>query len=482
MVIRTFFDRDNTIILNSQVNMGRNPITEIFYGGTPNKHSRYIFHFDETNLVNEYECGKLGDLSNLTHTLKMTATAGLNENLLGTQNCAGKQRTSSFNLVLFKINEEWDEGHGYDATGTYDSDNTLFSNSASNWIYSKTNTPWSLEGIIDNTYTGATSAYTNPIVINTALTHFINYQPFDLGNEDIEIDITDVVNDIILSGNNNGFGLAFSGNVETLETIVPKFVSFFTRDTNTFFEPFIETKTIKPLKDKRNNFTLGTTQQICIYPSIDGEAICLDSLPSVSIKDENDIEILNIPSSGVTKVSSGAYCVDVNISGSTALTDCVTYTDTWSGLTYNGVVSEPVINEFFVNPEKTISFGTSSSKAKDFIISVIGIKREEKIINGEVRKVIVNAKIPFTSNQQQSVENLEYRLYVREGNSQYTVIDFHPIEMSPELNFFYLDTNTLLPNTYYLDVRIKSNGQIKHLKEVLKFDIINEVNYKNIYS
>ena len=33
MVVRTYFDKNNTIIKNSNINTGLNPVTELFYGG-----------------------------------------------------------------------------------------------------------------------------------------------------------------------------------------------------------------------------------------------------------------------------------------------------------------------------------------------------------------------------------------------------------------------------------------------------------------
>ena len=56
MVVRTYFDRNNTIIYNNVTNTGRNPVTELFYGGrdAENKYSRFLFYFDETNLKDLY--------------------------------------------------------------------------------------------------------------------------------------------------------------------------------------------------------------------------------------------------------------------------------------------------------------------------------------------------------------------------------------------------------------------------------------------
>ena len=45
MVVRTYFDRNNTILYNSEINTGKNPVTELYYGG--DSYSRFIFHFNE---------------------------------------------------------------------------------------------------------------------------------------------------------------------------------------------------------------------------------------------------------------------------------------------------------------------------------------------------------------------------------------------------------------------------------------------------
>ena len=68
MVIRTYFDKNNTIIDNQYTNTGLNPITEIVYGGkdtatTNNIYSRFLFHFDLTSLISQYNAGNLGNLS-----------------------------------------------------------------------------------------------------------------------------------------------------------------------------------------------------------------------------------------------------------------------------------------------------------------------------------------------------------------------------------------------------------------------------------
>jgi hypothetical protein len=72
-----------------------------------------LFYFDETRLKQLYTGGTFTDLTKLKHTLKLTNTGAFDASLLnGTM--ASKDRASSFDLIAFKINQEWDNGVGYD--------------------------------------------------------------------------------------------------------------------------------------------------------------------------------------------------------------------------------------------------------------------------------------------------------------------------------------------------------------------------------
>ena len=112
------------------------------------------------------------------------------------------------------------------------------------------------------------------------------------------------------------------------------------------------------------------------------------------------------------------------------------------------------------------------------VISIAGIRQQDKIKRGDVRKVIVSARIPYTVNQTQKVTSLKYRLFVREGLSEVTVIDFQPVEMATNYNYFVLDTASLIPNTYYLDVLYESNLEVTTIKNIIIFDITNQSNYR----
>ena len=130
----SYFSRNNTIISNSFVNTGRNPVFELFYGDSgiavPIGYSRFIFDLDLTLLkekINEgiisLDCNK-----EVKHVLKVTNTVKFNkEEYLNTSNSQGRKRATSFDLILFRIPyrdldpslpQRWDEGVGYDFANT----------------------------------------------------------------------------------------------------------------------------------------------------------------------------------------------------------------------------------------------------------------------------------------------------------------------------------------------------------------------------
>lgn len=460
MVIRTFFDRNNTIISNDLTNTGRNPVVELFYGGTNPDYSRYLFHFDETRLREEYNCGQIGDLSKVTHRLRMTNTGAFDTDLLGKTTCGGKKRACSFDLILYPINQEWDEGVGYDyGECRFIGGVGSTSSCPSNWVDAQTNIPWSGG---NGVYSGSTSGLT------------IATQHFELGNEDVYMDITDVVNGIITGDTNYGFVLSFPRTYEALETDELEYVGFWSRHTQTFYEPFIETIYNNPIQDDRNQFYLDKPNKLYLYANAGGNPVCLDQLPCVTILDSNEELFSGCSQTVVEEVSVGVYCVEVMIPSSAA-TDCSVFYDVWSGVTINGVERPPITLQFgTLSADDYYNVGTDDLLPKKFGIGISGIKRDERIKRGEIRKVFVNARIPYTVNQQSVIDGLEYRLYVREGKHEYTVIDYQPVNRTANHNYFLLDTASLIPNTYYLDIKVKSNLEVNILNETMKFDIVSQ--------
>ena len=462
MVIRTYINKNNTIVKNTETNTGRNEIAELYYGGNPTKtqYSRHLLYFDVTDLQSKYNSGELGDLSNVKHVLKMTNTSSFDKDLLGQKATNGYQRASSFDLTLFRVNKEWDEGVGYDynkVTST-DDDTISYIDGASNWLFATSSTNWDQEGV----YSGSPSTIT------------VTTQSFDNGDEDIDMDITDEVNSLITGGTTNyGYGLSFERGLEDVVRIDAQYVGFFKEQTQTYYQPFVETIYDNPIRDDRNRFYKGKTNKLYLYVNVGGELTNLDNNPSVTIKDENDATFSAFTTGQTVHVTTGVYSVEFEVP--VTADDCVLYTDTWSDININGRNRSNVTLDFEVKDDETyFDLSTNISEPLEYYMSVSGIKREEKIKRGDIRKVFVSARKPFTTNEIDVIDGLEYRLYVKEGNIEVNVIDWQDVNRTFDTNYFLLDTSWMIPNIYHLDVKLTSGQEVRTYSNTLKFEVVSQ--------
>lgn len=462
MVILTYFDKNNTIVSNLNVNTGLNPIAELFYGGAigEQKYSRFLFHFDESRLKSLYTGGTFTDLTKLKHTLKLTNTGAFDTGLLnGTMGT--KDRATSFDLILFKINQDWDNGVGYDyevpillhGDGAY-------SNGASNWVEAQTGVAWA-------NGTGVYSGNPSGITVTT--------QHFDKGNENIEMDITNYVNGLLTGNTNYGLGLAYAQSYEELNTTSLQYVGFFTNNTQTFFEPYVETIYSNHINDDRNDFYLDKNNKLYLYVNIAGNPTNLDTKPSVNIYDNNGDLFSAYTSSAVTHVTLGVYSIDLKVPTTNSNIETMYY-DTWTGITINGITRPNVELSFVVKDSfGYYNIGNNDMLPKKVAVTISGVQNKEKIKRGDIRKIIVSARIPYTVEQTQSLSDLKYRIYVKEGTGELTVIDYQSVEKANNYYYFLIDTNSLITNTYFIDVQATSNLEVTTLKNVVEFEIINQV-------
>jgi hypothetical protein len=463
MLIRTYIDKDNTIIKDAETNTGRNEIAELYYGGHPTttQYTRHLFYFDVSDLQSRYNSGELGDLSNVTHVLRMTNTSSFDEDLIAQKSTNGYQRACSFDLTLFRVNKEWDQGCGYDYVqyNSQQNDEITFVDGASNWLDATSTTPWDQPGV----YSGSPSS---AITITT--------QSFDKGNEDIEMDITNEVNSLITGGTTNyGYGLSFERGLETLVRDDAQYVGFFKKETQTYYEPFVETIYENAIRDDRNRFYKGKSNKLYLYVNVGGQLTNLDNTPGVVIRDEDDDIFATFTTGQTTHVTTGVYSVELTVPVTNQ--DCVLYTDTWSGLTINGVDRTNVTLDFEIkDDEEFFDLGTNVNEPLEYYMSVSGIKREEKIKRGDIRKVFVSARKPFTTNEIDVIDGLQYRLYVKEGNIEVNVIDWMDINRTFDTNYFLLDTSWMIPNIYHLDVKLSSGQEVRTYSDTLKFEIVSQ--------
>ena len=115
MVRHIFLDKTNTITKGSLWNTGLNPILEINYG---KELSRGLIHFDVNEIGALIADGTYSDPSKLKCTLKMTNCASVDglpyDKEIHHRASEPVERATSFDLVLYKLPQEFDAGKGFD--------------------------------------------------------------------------------------------------------------------------------------------------------------------------------------------------------------------------------------------------------------------------------------------------------------------------------------------------------------------------------
>jgi len=472
----SYFSKNNTIISNSYTNTGRNPVTELFYGSVintqyPNGFSRFIFNLDLDLLNEKYQDGTISGCGDeIKHTLRMVNTSSFNDEL-NTKTSQGRQRATSFDLVLFRIpnSQYWDEGVGYDfADLLYEvSNDKNYSVRPSNFYQRTTLDYWSQPGLYSNDNSGVVN-YNDLVIVDT--------QHFEFGNENISFDMTNEINSILDGSLTNvtGWGVAFKPQLENLTGLTENYeVQFFTRHTQTFYEPYLETSYNDLIEDDRNLFTLGKTNKLYLYLYDDGNPINLDNNPTVTISDSTGTPIPGLINVSSCQRTKGVY--EVIIPPLIGYKTPCTFFDKWSDIMVNGFNFPDITNEFVIYPFKnSIQIGsTSSADPKLYGFDFYGLKQDEKIFNTDIRKVGVIIKQAFTTQKQVLTVDAYYRIYVREGQTEVEVQNWTKINRTPNEYYFMFDTRDKIPNEYYVDMKVISSGEINTYKRQIKFQIVN---------
>lgn len=452
IVTHTFLDKTNTIIEGDNVNIGLNPILELYYGMPI---TRGLIHFDVTNLRNKLLDHTYPDIKKMHHVLKMQNVAGLRtdyQTLFNRYNNA--ERAASFDLLFFLLNKDWDMGRGFDfLMDGYDIINRIYSTQGSNWYMATNTTPWDNNGV-----------YTT----EDLLSHVVAHQHFDMGNESIEVDLTKVVNDMILGHiPNYGIGIAFIPELEETSLEHLRYVGFFTDHTHTFFHPYLETTYDDYIQDDRTNFFLDKENKLYFYASVGGQMVNLDGIPTCSI---------NGAEKEVKQATKGVYYIDIMMSSENTKPETMFY-DVWDNLVYRGR-RLPKQELYFTTkePDGYYVFGLpyETQKQEKFVPAVFGINNKQQIEQGDIRKVNVSCKVAYTSRQEVHVDGLEYRLYTKAGDTEIDVIKWQPVERGYNENYFLLNTSELVPGRYFIDIRLTRNMEVTTHKELCDFNILDK--------
>lgn len=469
---RSYFKKNNTLIDNNLTNNSQNPVTEISYGTFNAQPSRFIFEVDLDNLIKKIEDGFINPNRIVKHVLHLTNTISYAPQYLGKKSYSVNiERASSFQLDLFNVDEDWDEGSGYD----FRYDDTVYPyvdvvsdsivDPPSNWFYRKTNASWTNEGA----YTGGTE--------------IIGNQYFEKGNENIEIDITDYINQRLFgtgytgtsayTGASYGLGIKFADYIESGETEFRQAVAFHAKNTNTWYEPYIETIIDDEIKDDRNYFYLNKDNDLYLYVNVGGfsQDIVINKV-DIFDHDDNLVETIE-GDTGVTNVSKGVYKITLNIS-SDDYPDAVLFKDVWS-VTINGKTMEHEGEFYLISDKNYYTFDQSNQiNFENYFFYFWGIGEKENIIAGNIRKIKLTIKELYANQNKFVPLDIEYRLFTTIGKKyEVDVIPFTPVNRTNTGYEFNLDTSWLIPQDYYLQIRLK-NGNYYENKQTLSFTVVSD--------
>ena len=167
----------------------------------------------------------------------------------------------SFNTNVFRVTSDWDEGRGIG----FNEGNDLLMTGFANYMYSRPNTFWSTSG--------------GDYVVNTTSAA----QTFDYGNENLDVDITEMVKGWISNTYPNyGFIVKMSDQDEirtgsSTSSLNTYRKSFFSRETDFLKWPRIEFLWNDQIKDNRNSFKIGSSGCLYFYNIVNGAFWDLDS-------------------------------------------------------------------------------------------------------------------------------------------------------------------------------------------------------------
>ena len=509
---RSYFSKNNTIVSNSLINTGRNPVVDLFFGSangtvsTPG-FTRFIFDLNLDSLKEKYNNGTLGNNCcplltednpidspkticdfNIKHNLIMYNTIKFDESLLNTYNSDERLRATSFDLILFRIPldtegypQYWDEGVVYDY---YDTNKSLLSDNGnsemfqsyedraisdrpSNWRQTTTIDFWSNPGIYDNKDSGVVN-YNDLIIVDR--------QHFEFGSEDVNFDMTSEINGILTGAITGvtGWGIAYVPAFENITGLTSNYsVSFFSRYTQTFYEPLLMTSYDDIILDDRNLLVEYQNNKLFLYVNIGGRLQNLDVAPTVSIYDTNGDPVPNMTDLLSCQKTLGVY--EIELPEFVGFPTPCTFSDIWSNLKFNDINLPNVENEFILQPfSKKFQIGAQSLDPQIYGFDFYGIKQDEKILNTDIRKVGVVIKKAYTSNALLPYVTADYRIYVREGNIEVQVQDWTPINRTPNEYYFIFDTRDKIPNEYFIDLRVETSGQVDTYKKQIKFQIVSK--------
>jgi hypothetical protein len=468
---RIYPSKANTIASGTafeRLNSSQNPVTDLWYGGGAtdtaikkrNSISRHLVQFDLSGLIGKLSTAEINSANTITYKLRFKNVIP-SDRILEPEyefDVLNKSVASSFDLIAFPINKEWDEGRGYDLETTkflIKQKGNLVLSGVSNWLSATTFVSWDEPGVFENP---------------TASTANFSTQHFALGSEDLDMDITSIVNEWIFSGTpNNGLGIAYSRPFELLSTDTRYISSFFTQKTNSAFKPFIEVVYNQPINDDRHQVTNNRLSRLFLYLFSGNASTNYFSAGTVSIKTNAGADVFT----GLTPThhSLGVYYVDVFMSGTTKGQK---FKDVWSNITFSPGFDQTTFTQTFDIKDNYYTNNARSENA--YAVTTYGLDNNSIIRPGEVMRVYAETRVNYGTQNPFVNYGLEYRMDMSVNNEVIPWTQANSAVIDGCLkSFFDIDTSWLLNSQMYvITLRIAELGTKRVLPETINFRVLSD--------
>lgn len=475
MSIKRFYANQTNTITNAFVanlqtrmtgsNNGESDTCEIFsiFGQASSgsyELARTLVQFPINQIVAQRASGSLPASGSVSFFLKMT-NAEHSETL-----------PRQFSLMVLPVSQTWEAGRGLDLDEGTDLTKDVY---GSNWIRARSNVSWTNQG-------GDFLSGSGFNAVNFS-------QFFDRGHEDLEIDISHLVERWIAGTiSNNGVVVMLSGTTESGSTSIYT-KRFFAKGTEFFYaRPTIEARWDASRKDNRGNFTLSSTlrttadnrKSLFLYNYVGNQ---LQDIPNITSGNPIFVSLHTSASSGSRITTS-----PVNITGSWIATGIYSASfelSTTASIVYDRWFSGSVY--YFTGSFEPLAFDASQN-----------ILQSRKYVNS-----ITNLKQVYFNN-----EKARFRVFSRLKNRNFSI--YTTAQSSPELNivedaffkivriaddfdvisygtgstnhtklsydkdggYFDLDTNLLEPGySYGIRILFYLDGNYEEQSEIFKFRV-----------
>jgi hypothetical protein len=414
--------------------------------------------FDLTSLVQKFADTDIMSGNVTSYKLKMKNAVPRDRILEreGSFTQLDKVIASSYDLIAFPISTAWDEGRGYDLLES----EFVFTRYGvpritgySNWNSATTLTAWGEAGV-----------YANP----TASTANTSSQHFSLGSEDIDMDITAMVQNWITGGTNNGLGIAYARPYELTSSDTQSFSSFFTQHTNTSFKPYIEVNYSQLIEDDLNYISTNRTSKVFLYTFSGDAAANYTSIGSVNVTDTNGTAIHS--NLAVTQVEKGVYYVNFLMSSATV---GQRYHVVWNDVVFETGIDTTIFTQKFNVKE---NYYQRFPSVNEYAVDIYGIENGSTIKSEDVVKVFVELRSNYNSlNAPSNPYKIFYRIIM---NNQEEVQPWERLNRvvldKDQMHYFSLDTSWLLHNqSYRIEFKVQEFGTNRTLPEKVEFKVLN---------